>query len=58
MFGVKEVLVAAKHPIALDGVWIDAPTEPVSYFHVMMDQHAEHERDQDQAGFSFLFTNS
>ena len=39
MFGAKEVLVAAKHLIALDGVWIDAPTEPVSYFHIMMDRH-------------------
>ncbi|MGH1579272.1 Hint domain-containing protein [Planktotalea sp.] len=39
MFGSDEVLVPAKALLSLAGVYIDEPSTPVSYYHLMLDQH-------------------
>ena len=39
MFGNKEVLVAAKQLLAIDGVDIAGDLEDVTYFHILFDQH-------------------
>lgn len=39
MFGTFEVLIAAKHLLAVDGVYLDQPCAPVTYYHVMLAQH-------------------
>lgn len=39
MFGVREILVAAKHLCELDGVDIVAGAEGVSYCHILFDRH-------------------
>lgn len=39
LFGQDEVLVAAKHLIALDGIEIRNPAEGVTYWHMLFDEH-------------------
>lgn len=39
MFGDKEVLVAAKQLLAIDGVDVAEDFEDVTYFHILFDQH-------------------
>ncbi len=39
MFGEAEVLVAAKHLVGLDGIEIAEGSEPVTYFHILLEQH-------------------
>jgi hypothetical protein len=39
MFDTSEVLIAAKHLLAVQGVYLDQPVAPVTYFHVMLKQH-------------------
>ncbi|WP_232616908.1 Hint domain-containing protein [Celeribacter baekdonensis] len=39
MFGTKEVLVAAKHLVALDGIEVAANMTEVTYWHFLFDQH-------------------
>lgn len=39
MFGTAEVLVAAKHLTAMPNIAIDDEAVPISYFHVMFEQH-------------------
>jgi len=39
MFGTREVFVAAKDLLALDGVEIVTGSEPVTYIHVLLDRH-------------------
>ena len=39
MFGTKEVLIAAIHLLKLDGVRIEQVKEPITYFHIMFEQH-------------------
>ena len=39
MFGAPEILIAARHLIALDGVSIDTDCGAISYYHVMLEQH-------------------
>jgi hypothetical protein len=39
MYQCAEVLIAAKHLTDLPGVAIECPKDPVTYYHVMLDQH-------------------
>jgi hypothetical protein len=39
MFGSPEILVAAKHLTAIAGIEIDDSCQPLSYFHLLFDQH-------------------
>jgi hypothetical protein len=39
MFGNKEVLVAAKQLLAIDGIDMAADLEEVTYYHILFDQH-------------------
>lgn len=39
MFGVNEVLVAAKQLVAIDGIDVAEDVEAVEYFHILFDQH-------------------
>lgn len=39
LFGAPEVLVAAKHLCSWPGIQIDMSDEPVTYLHILLDQH-------------------
>jgi len=40
MFGCTEVLIAARHLLALPGIHLDhTPTAPVTYYHIMLNRH-------------------
>lgn len=39
MFGVQEILVAAKQLLSIDGVEIDDTVQQVEYFHILFDRH-------------------
>lgn len=39
LFGAPEVLVAAKHLCSWPGIRIDLSDEPVTYLHILLDQH-------------------
>ncbi len=39
MFGTDEVLVAAKHLLAVDGIEIAQDLDRVEYYHILFDQH-------------------
>lgn len=40
MFGAPEVLVAAKHLLALDGIEVAEDCTEVTYYHILFDRHA------------------
>ncbi|SOH93917.1 Lamin Tail Domain [Monaibacterium marinum] len=39
MFGAAQVLVPAKALLALPGIYVEQPRQPVSYYHIMLDAH-------------------
>ncbi|WP_037317204.1 Hint domain-containing protein [Ruegeria halocynthiae] len=39
LFGISEVLIAAKHLCSWPGISIEPPDEPVEYFHILLDNH-------------------